>query len=108
MGRKPGWEWVTDEMFDDELERQVGNLSSAEILAIPEVNGLLREELNNVILEALAEEEERCMSCGSELMDNGECFDCDGPECCEECGGELERTGTCPNCAEDAQDRLKE
>jgi len=47
------YDWVTDEMFDAELERQVSALSGAQILAIPDVYEVLSEELNNAVLEAL-------------------------------------------------------
>jgi len=47
------YDWVTNEMFDAELERQVSALSGAQILAIPGVYEVLSDYLNNAVLEAL-------------------------------------------------------
>jgi hypothetical protein len=48
--------WVTDEMFDSKLEELAAN---EDLLAIPGVLEIVREELNNAVLEALKEEREQ-------------------------------------------------
>ena len=52
------YSWVTDEMFEKELEEIVAGMSAAEILGVPGVHEILREELNNDVLERLEEERE--------------------------------------------------
>ena len=64
---KQNWEWVTDEMFQDVFEDLVGHLSVAELLAIPNIDCLLREELNNDVLSHLAEEHNRDAETGEEV-----------------------------------------
>jgi len=44
---------VTDATFDDELAAQVGRLSPEALLAIPGIYEILREELNNSVLDEL-------------------------------------------------------
>lgn len=50
--------WVTDAMFDAKLEELVGEMSAAEILSTPGVHEVLREALNNDVLNRLADERE--------------------------------------------------
>jgi hypothetical protein len=71
------WDWVTPEMFDDELRRQASN---EDLLTIPGVYELVREQLNNEVLEALAQNKHRCVQCGSKLDDEYDCAWCDGEE----------------------------
>lgn len=42
---------MTDEDFDEILESLVAGMTAGEILAIGDVNAILREELNNAALE---------------------------------------------------------
>lgn len=50
------YDWVTTEMFEKKLEELVGEMSAAQIMAVPGVADALREELNNAVLAALEEE----------------------------------------------------
>jgi hypothetical protein len=49
---------MTDEDFDLLLEKRVSQMSAGEILSYGEVNMILREELNNEILEMWEREQE--------------------------------------------------
>jgi hypothetical protein len=42
---------MTDDDFDRILENLVSNMTAEQILAIGDVNTILREELNNAVLE---------------------------------------------------------
>lgn len=53
MSDKNPYADITNEEFDEELERQVGRMSAGTILAVPGVYEALKEELNNSVLEAL-------------------------------------------------------
>lgn len=52
------YSWVTDEMFQEELELRMDSMSTESILAIPGVYELVSEELNNEVLEALKNKRE--------------------------------------------------
>ena len=47
---------LTDDVFDGILENQVASLSAAQLLAIPGIYEILREELNNDVLDSWAED----------------------------------------------------
>ena len=49
---------MTDDDFDSILEEVVGKMSPSQILAIGDVNMILREELNNEVLEIWGERNE--------------------------------------------------
>ena len=71
-----GWQWVTDEMFDGKLDSLADALGIERLMKIPGVYERVKEELNNNVLEALAEEYERCQDCGSLTDGEGECPSC--------------------------------
>ena len=78
MAKKQDWSWVTDEMFNDKLEDVVGMLSPVNILVIPGVSDILREHLNNDVLEACAHANHRCPNHGEPL--DPDCAVCTGAE----------------------------
>ncbi|MFB6283782.1 MAG: hypothetical protein ABEK59_07605 [Halobacteria archaeon] len=45
------YSWLTDQQYDQLLEEVVSELSAKQILSYSEVNAVLREELNNEVLE---------------------------------------------------------
>ena len=47
------YSWVTDEMFDEMLDKLVEEMSPDELFCIPGIYEILREELNNKVLEEL-------------------------------------------------------
>jgi len=49
------YSWVTDEMFDEKL-REI--CETTDLLSIPGVYEVVREELNNEVLDALAQDRE--------------------------------------------------
>ena len=49
------WSWVTQSMFDEELEDIVDDMSTAALLAYEGVYECFAEQLNNDILRRLAE-----------------------------------------------------
>jgi len=51
--------WVTNEMFDAELNLQVSKMSADDLLAITGVYEVLSEALNNQVLEALREKRDK-------------------------------------------------
>ena len=53
------YSWVTDEMFENKLEDLVGKMSTVDLMAIPGINEILREELNNEVLDELEQERQR-------------------------------------------------
>jgi len=53
--RNDDYSWVTDEMFDDCLNRIVSGLDGDALFAIPGAYELLSEALNNDVLSALEE-----------------------------------------------------
>jgi len=52
------YEQVMNEVFNEELERLVGELSPCALLSIPGVYEVLAEYFNNEVLEALSEDED--------------------------------------------------
>lgn len=50
------YSWVTNEMFDEKLEQIVGHMPPEELLSIDGIYEILREELNNAVLDALEAE----------------------------------------------------
>lgn len=50
------YDWITDEMFNDKLAELLGNMSAAELLAVPGAYEVFSEELNNDVLSALEAE----------------------------------------------------
>ena len=73
------YDWITDEMFNEELENILDSLSATELLAfVPSIYDVLREEFNNDILENICED--RCEECGSTLIyENSHIYYC--PKC---------------------------
>jgi len=71
-----GWQWVTDEMFNGKMTSLASAIGTGRLLQIPGVYELVKEELNNTVLESLADEHGRCMDCGSLLDDANECHSC--------------------------------
>jgi Mg/Co/Ni transporter MgtE len=49
---------ITDEMFDQELQRIMDEMSADDLLMIPGIYEVMREHLNNQILDNLTEETE--------------------------------------------------
>jgi hypothetical protein len=47
------YDWVTNEMFDEELEKVIEEASASTLIAIPGLYEVVREEFNNEILERL-------------------------------------------------------
>ena len=47
------YEWVTDEMFDEELIAILRDIPSSELLRIPGIYEILKEEFNNEVLSSL-------------------------------------------------------
>ena len=58
MIQMKSYEWVTDTMFDTELERQMNDLSGSDLLSIPGVYEAVKEHLNDSVLDALEEQRE--------------------------------------------------
>ena len=52
----PDYDHITDEMFDRELQRLMGEMSADDLLMIPGIYEIMREHLNNDILDNLTEE----------------------------------------------------
>jgi hypothetical protein len=52
--KEPDYSKMTDEEFEEILEEKVSRMTASEILSIGEVNSILREHLNNEILETWA------------------------------------------------------
>ena len=77
MTMKPGWDWVTDEMRNTELDQCVGNMTTAEILATPGIAEIFLEGLNNDLLEDMADRHCHCTTCGAEFNENDLCLQCD-------------------------------
>ena len=78
------FDWITDEMFNKELDDVVNNLSTSELLAIPGIYEILREELNNEVLANICEQtEDRCDECGTKMIIGNSHF-----EYCLECMGD--------------------
>lgn len=50
------YSYVTEEMFQQKLEEIVGRMSTDQLLATPGVAEILREELNNEVLNELDRE----------------------------------------------------
>lgn len=55
---KTDYSWVTNELFDEKLTELVDDMTSDELLAVPGVYEVIKEHLNNEVLEALANERE--------------------------------------------------
>lgn len=56
--KEDDYSWVTDEMFDEQLDDLCHELGLHVIMAIPGVDLLVREELNNKVLEELKRKHE--------------------------------------------------
>jgi len=67
------FDWITDEMFNHKLDDLIHRTSMAEILAMGGVYDIIREELNNEVIDHLSEIHNRCDLCGSELDDENDC-----------------------------------
>ena len=52
------YDFVTEEIFGRELERQVNDMSAWDLLSIPGVYEAVKEHLNDNVLEALEEQRE--------------------------------------------------
>ena len=52
------YSWVTQEMFDEKLEKILDDQTGGSLLIIPGVYEIVREYFNNDVLEALEEERE--------------------------------------------------
>jgi len=50
------YSWVTDEMFENKLEEILSRHTGDELLHIPGLYELVREEFNNKVLEELEDE----------------------------------------------------
>ena len=56
MAKPADYSWVTQEMFYKKLEELVGEMSVAQLMAMPGFYEIASEELNNDALQALEEE----------------------------------------------------
>ena len=56
------YSWVTDELFQEALDTIVSKMSPHDLMSIPGVDEIVREELNNEVLSVLEEERELNMS----------------------------------------------
>jgi hypothetical protein len=54
----PDYSSVTQEEFDEKLEEILGRMNVGQLMAIPGFYEIVREELNNEVLEALRPEED--------------------------------------------------
>jgi len=78
---KPGWGWVDCGMEHDAIEvlaERAGGVNY--LLDMGDVYSIVREEMNNEVLEHLAEQEERCTNCGAEFVEAP-----DGEDRCPNC-----------------------
>ena len=73
MTKEQNFDWITNEMFDRELD----NLRDLDWFCVPGVRTLVMEYYNNDIIEQLCREHDRCADCGGELNDDYECPNCD-------------------------------
>ena len=94
------YDFITDDMFHEEMVDIIKHMSSGEILAVPGVHECMREELNNQVLENLLkkkeeQEEEKeesdewfnleyeCPDCNYQWEDN---WSCGVDDTCPMCG----------------------
>jgi hypothetical protein len=68
----PDYSSVTQEEFDEKLEEILGRMSVDQLMAIPGFYEIVREELNNEVLEALRPEEDE-----KQVLDDDD-DECDG------------------------------
>jgi hypothetical protein len=73
---KQKWDWVTDEMFDEKLRNLVAEESDL-LTSIPNIYSEVSEYFNNEVLVDLANENHRCIECGKELDEEGDCEECE-------------------------------
>ncbi|KKM60568.1 hypothetical protein LCGC14_1540540 [marine sediment metagenome] len=78
--RDGGFAECTGEQFSDALYSVVGQMGVSELMAIPEVEMILMEELNNQVLEEWAIGRGRCEDCGQRLEESGYCQWCNPEE----------------------------
>ena len=54
----PGYDWVTNEMFDAKLAEILDGLSGGQVLAVGGAYEVFSEHFNNAVLEALEQDRE--------------------------------------------------
>lgn len=78
---------LTDDEFTNILEMIVGRMTTAELMAIPGIHEILREELNNEVLEMWEEQH------AIEIAEEQERIDDQTEKCCPHCGASYEGFG---------------
>jgi single stranded DNA-binding protein len=73
---KEKWDWVTDEMYENELKKIMDN--QPDILeAFPDIRNPAIEKFNDIVLNGLAILHDKCTVCGGGLNKDDECDKCD-------------------------------
>ena len=68
---------ITSDEFEEYLDMVIEDEGFLEVLIVPGVMDLLREEYNNATLELWAEDNVLCFECFREKNEDGDCPKCD-------------------------------